>query len=51
MKYVPLAEIKPRKLSLKQARARLRRSRFHTREGRWIFSEKTASKVEQLLSR
>jgi hypothetical protein len=51
MKYVKLSEITPKKLSVKQARARLRRSRYEPRDGRWIFSEKAAPKVKSLLSR
>lgn len=51
MKYVPLREIVPKKLTIKQARARLRRSRYHQRDGRWMFSEKTAPSVQQYLNR
>lgn len=51
MKYVRLSEITPKKLTVKQARARLRRSRFAPRNGRWIFSEKAAPKVKELLSK
>lgn len=51
MKYVRLTEITPKKLSVKQARARLRRSRYSPKNGRWIFSEKAAPKVKELLSR
>lgn len=51
MKMVPLAELVPEHRSVKQCRSLLRRSKYETKDHRWVFSPRIAPKVEKFLSR